>query len=48
LRDEYKRTKGIFINKSRGERESLKQFWKDYISETYKKNREKMAALAKS
>jgi hypothetical protein len=41
--------KGIYINNSRGESDLLKQFWKDYVSETYKKIRElKLAAIQKA
>ena len=40
LRKEYYRVVGIYINRSRGESEKLKEFWKDYVSETYKKLRE--------
>jgi hypothetical protein len=41
LRKEYYRVVGIYINRSRGESDKLKQFWKDHVSETYKKLREK-------
>ena len=47
MRKEYYRVVGIYINRSRGESDKLKQFWKDSVSETYKKLREKQAALAK-
>lgn len=48
LRKEYFRIHGIYIKGSRGESEKLKLFWKDNVSETYKKLREKQAALAKA
>ncbi len=47
LRKEYFRTHGIYIKGSRGESEKLKLFWKDNVSETYRKLREKQALLAK-
>lgn len=47
LRKEYYRVVGIYINRSRGESDKLKQFWKENVSETYKKLREKNLSLAK-
>jgi hypothetical protein len=47
LRKEYYRVVGIYINRSRAESDKLKQFWKDSVSETYKKLREKQSNLAR-
>lgn len=48
LRKEYFRTHGIYSKGSRGESDKLFQFWKENVSETYKKLREKQAFLNKS
>ena len=48
LRREYYRKLGVYINRSRGESDKLKQFWKDHVSETYTKIRETQNMLRSS
>ena len=40
MRDEYYRKLGVYINKSDDEGAKLITFWKDHVSDVYRKRRE--------
>jgi hypothetical protein len=48
LRAEYFRRNGVYINKATNEFSRLMQFWKDNVSEVYRKKREEKLAMRQS
>ena len=48
LRDEYYRKLGVYINRSDDESIKLIKFWKDNVSEVYRKRREEILAARQS
>ena len=48
LRDEYYRKLGVYINRSDDESIKLIKFWKDNVSEVYRKRREEILAAGQS
>jgi hypothetical protein len=48
LRTEYNRFYGVWSYKTAGEAGKLMQFWKDHVSEAYRKKREEKLAMRES